>query len=530
MRQAIISNATGAQDIAVIIVRFPSAGTGTTGAGSQHLISSLANFNTYFTAMQSFFTENSFGAMTLNISFFGDGADADGEADATIAQSFLMPGSMSSYGCGDVDAGTGCGTSSGGVGGAVLIRDAISAARATRAATFNTTNFDAVLVMHAGYGNETTSNNGDIWSAFYQEEGIIDDAGGGFIDGAVFPELESSGISSPLGVICHEFGHVLTLPDLYNTSVFGGASVVGSWDLMDAGPYLDGGTNPAHLGAWCKTYLGWATPQVISGRTSVSLQPVESGPATSIVKIPVQNGGAQEYFMVEYRSTTAGNFDQNIAGTGLLIWHVDDDITDAKGFSAVGPDQNRVNTGSPHYGVSIVTANGTTISNVNQGSVGHVFTTGSFTSPKSNNFAGQASGTSVVNIAAGPGISPATFEVINLGVTAGQVIKKAINFPNPAGKGYGHPRGEGHSTLQFHLGRPANQYQINIYTLSGDLVRKIPMSEITLNTDRSVDERWIYEYVWDLRNGSGDHVAPGVYLFLVRADGESKSAKAVIIR
>ena len=48
--------------------------------------------------------------------------------------------------------------------------------------------------------------------------------------------------------------------------------------------------------------------------------------------------------------------------------------------------------------------------------------------------------------------------------------------------------------------------------------------------DRSSDNKFIYEYVWDLTNGDGAHVAPGMYLFLVRADGQSKSAKAVIIR
>src|SRR5260221_9620458 len=125
--------------------------------------------------------------------------------------------------------------------------------------------------MHAGYGNESTSKNGDVWSAFYQEPTVIGGSGPTattFVDGAIFPESESSLITSPLGVMCHEFGHVLTLPDLYNTSVFGGASVVGKWDLMDAGPYLGAGTNPAHMGAWDKTYLGWATPQVASSRAS----------------------------------------------------------------------------------------------------------------------------------------------------------------------------------------------------------------------------------------------------------------------
>ena len=73
-------------------------------------------------------------------------------------------------------------------------------------------------------------------------------------------------------------------------------------------------------------------------------------------------------------------------------------------------------------------------------------------------------------------------------------------------------------------------YEINIYTLSGDIVRKIPKTDIQLSVDRSADRKWVYEYIWDLKNGDGTDIAPGVYLYLVRADGEKKSSKAVIIR
>ncbi len=532
IRAAIIQPASGTKNIAVIIVRFPSAGSSTTGTPT---ITNASNFNTYFNSMKSYYNEVSFNNFHLAVTFFGDTAALGGDPGATTAGSFLMANPMEYYGCGDVDPGcNGVSAAPAGLGGAYLIRDAISAARAgpPLRPLFNSTTYDAVLVMHAGYGNETSSQNGDIWSAFYQEPTVIGAAGGSFVDGATFPELETSGITSPLGVMCHEFGHVLTLPDLYNTAVFGGASVVGKWDLMDAGPYLGGGANPAHMGAWDKTYLGWATPLTASSRASFSITPIELGNnPTSVIKMPVQNGGAQEYFLLEYRSKTAGSYDQQIPGTGLLIWHIDDAITSARGFAATDASlQNRVNTGSPHYGISIVTADGLTISNSNQGVATNAFTdTQNFISPKSDNFSAQPSGVSVVKIA-GVGNATASFEVVNLAVSPGQAIARVINYPNPAGKGYPHPRGEGYTTIQFQLGRPGTDYQVNIYTLSGDLVRKVDKSEITLNTDRSADQKWVYEFDWDMKNGDGRHVAPGVYLFLVRADGVSKSNKAVIIR
>jgi M6 family metalloprotease-like protein len=58
-----------------------------------------------------------------------------------------------------------------------------------------------------------------------------------------------------IGVFCHEFGHAFGLPDLYDTD--GGAEGCGWWDLMSAGNWNQP-TNPAHMGAWSKNFLGWS--------------------------------------------------------------------------------------------------------------------------------------------------------------------------------------------------------------------------------------------------------------------------------
>jgi len=282
--------------------------------------------------------------------------------------------------------------------------------------------------------------------------------------------------------------------------------------------------------AWDKITLGWAVPAIASSRQNVSLNYVETNP--SMLKVPVQNGFPQEYFLVEYRSRSApgASFDRYIPGDGLLIWHIDDAITSSRGINSITPGtQNTVNTGNPHYGVSIVTADGAMISQ-NDGDAGNAFGNGAnFITPRSDTFDGQPSGISLVSIS-GVGSTSASAQVANLVVTAGQSIAKLVNFPNPAGKGHAHPNGEGHTTIQAQLTRPASAYGINIYTLSGDLVRKVGISDVTLNLDRSADAKWVYEYVWDLKNGDGALVSPGAYLYLVRADGVSKSGKIVVIR
>jgi M6 family metalloprotease-like protein len=536
-RAAIIGGTTGIKNVAVIIVQFP-AGNSSLISG-QRTIQSLANIDSYFTSMHNYYDEVSNGNLDLQFRFFGTNSSTNnGDAAAVTAGSYTMPQPMEYYGCGD--EGIGCGatlTASGftvRADGDYLIRDALAAAQADTGGPDSTNGggtFHAVLILHAGNGNETTlSTPGDIWSIFYSDDApIIGPGGGVFTEGAVFPETESSGITSPLGVIAHEFGHQLGLPDIYNTTVAGGASVAGDWDLMDSGPYLGNGANPAHLAPWHKYTLGWSTPTAVSNPGAVTLGYVED--QNAMLKLNTPNGEAGEYFLVEYRSRTSGAlYDRNLPGDGLLIWHLDEDIMRSRGIDANSAVANTVNSGSPHYGMSLVTSDGATISNANQGTAGNAFGNGSiFITPKSDNFAGDPSGVSIVNIS-GIGTATVSMDVAALDVSANQKFSKVANFPNPAGKGYAHPNGPSRTTLQFQITRPAQDYSINIYTLSGDLVRKIGKDDITLNIDRSADLKWVYEYEWDLTNQDGKHVAPGVYLYLMRADGESKSGKAVIIR
>jgi M6 family metalloprotease-like protein len=558
MRAAIIGSALGTKNVAVILVDFPaSACAGCTSGSNTIAVGFLPTIQTYFNNMRTYFQEASYGAMDISFKYFGPNtATVGGDNTPQIAGVYQLAHRMEYYGCGDEGAGCsgvsfpgGLPTGGTNANGDYLIGDALLAARAGHGSTPDTgglTPFDAVIVMHAGNGNETTNSNGDIWSIFYSQDTVITFGGGGFDEGDVVPATEASGITSPLGVMCHEFGHELGLPDEYNTSFNGGTSVVGNWEIMDSGPFDGFGANPAHPGAWDKKFLGWATPQTVGTRASVTI-PTSEKNATGMVLINAPNGVGStcteagvpnqpcEYFLVEYRlrSAVGASFDHNIPGDGLLIWHVDDSLTSSRGIAAGDPGlQNTVNAkvGTDHYGISIVTADGATISNSNQGDAGNAYVTGQiFTSPSSNNFAGQPSGVSLVNIA-GAGTATMTADIVALAVSAGQSISKAVNYPNPAGKGYSHPSGEGHTTIQFQLTRPAQDYSINIYTLSADVVKKIGKDAITLNITRSSDLKWVYEYEWDLKNGDGVHVAPGVYLVLIRADGETKSIKTVVIR
>ncbi len=100
-----------------------------------------------------------------------------------------------------------------------------------------------------------------------------------------------------LGVFCHEFGHDLGLPDLYDTS--GGDNGTGFWSIMSGGSWLNKGfdsigTKPGYMGAWEKLVLGWLDYEVVpfqGAATNVTLgragKPGDN-PGAVVVTLPKQ--------------------------------------------------------------------------------------------------------------------------------------------------------------------------------------------------------------------------------------------------
>ncbi|MCC7264641.1 MAG: M6 family metalloprotease domain-containing protein [Candidatus Latescibacteria bacterium] len=130
------------------------------------------------------------------------------------------------------------------------------------------------------------------------------------------------------GSICHEYGHVLGLPDLYNTAFLSTPHLgpedddagVGRWCLMGWGATgWQGDDGPNSFCAWSRTKMGWAVPlEVVETSADVELEEVSRRGQCGLVGLP----GGLEYFLLEYRRRT-GYYDRHLPGEGLLIWHVD---------------------------------------------------------------------------------------------------------------------------------------------------------------------------------------------------------------
>jgi immune inhibitor A len=120
-----------------------------------------------------------------------------------------------------------------------------------------------------------------------------------------------------ISVFCHEFGHMLGLPDLYARPEVPGMEGVGQWCAMSQ---QIGNGRPQHFSAWSKMQLGWAKPTMIDPRVKqkVVLSPIEDDP-TQCVKIPLRTDGG-EYLLLENRKKKG--WDSELPAEGLLIWRV----------------------------------------------------------------------------------------------------------------------------------------------------------------------------------------------------------------
>jgi len=268
-----------------------------------------------------------------------------------------------------------------------LLRDAVALADADPAVDF--TQYDAVIVFHAGVGSDFMLEEAaldptpyDIPSVYLGLEhlretlggndpaytGIPVEGGASFVNGGtILPETESKrGVEiGMLGISVHQFGHELGLPSLFNTK--NGRPAIGKWGVMGVGFANFNSIIPAEPCAWSKVYMGWETPVVVQNGSNLAVAASRAPSGTKIYKVPVT---PYEYFLIENRSTDynedglnvvqgvsgviieVDDYDYDIPGPGMLIWHIDERII------AAGLAANAVNTDPARRGVDLEEADG----------------------------------------------------------------------------------------------------------------------------------------------------------------------------
>jgi len=223
---------------------------------------------------------------------------------------------------------------------------------------------DNIMVAHSGPGAEEGSKTEFVWSHSWALGSFTRNYDGVTISPYIIqPETRSYGMVG-IGVFCHEFGHALGMPDLYDTNDSNGDSEgLGNWCLMASGSWLNHEKTPAMMSAWVRAKLGWISPAEISAAGDYTLSPASTGTQCYQIKTPNSN----EYFLLENRYKTG--FDASLPGSGLAIFHVntnkynnDDennkvtDLEEADGKNQLDKNTNRGDAGDVFPGSSNNTA------------------------------------------------------------------------------------------------------------------------------------------------------------------------------
>ncbi len=381
-----------------------------------------------------------------------------------------------------------------------------------------------LLLVHAGPGAEETGSKTDIWSHKWQlsdpifgSPGPIQTQDGVSVDlFSVQPERFRDGGLITIGVFCHEFGHLLGLPDLYDTDY--SSSGLGGFCLMAAGgwgrasesePY---GSSPVHPCAWCKYLLGWTTPDSVEPGTVDSVFariPAVAGTPCAFRLLENPGGpdwlygrfGNGEYFLVENRQRIG--FDRGLPGSGLLILHVDETRPN-------NDDERRPLVGilradrSPSY----------VLGPGDRGSDAHLWKesdTGvrNFTTPSTAFYDGVPTGVVIEKIAASDSVMAAVLKIAPL------FLGRVYAFPNPVipSRGGVPAKIVYTPTDSFRLAEKYPGFNVRIYNLAGEPVRKLDREPEEINRRH----RAAY---WDLRNEQGKPVTSGLYIYIIEIEEE----------
>ena len=179
-------------------------------------------------------------------------------------------------------------------------------------------NVDFVFVVYAGYGESQGGPTESIWPKMldmtYETWNTYD----GLFLGVAACTCELHGnegsVIDGVGTFCHEFSHILGLPDIYDTGTIPNGMGMMAWDVMDIGMYNDDTRKPACYTAMDLFTVGWLQAEVLDApELNVALKP---GDARFIVNPANPN----EYYTLENRQQVG--WDSGLPAHGLIVSHI----------------------------------------------------------------------------------------------------------------------------------------------------------------------------------------------------------------
>ena len=227
---------------------------------------------------------------------------------------------------------------------------------------------DFVYVVYAGFGEADGGGENTIWPHQWtlRAAAINLKLDGKTVDRyACGSELSFwSKLYAGIGTFCHEFSHVLGLPDFYETNnPQTGIHTLCDWDLLDYGPYNNDGNTPPSYSAYERFYMGWLTPRMLTKPENVTLYPINEDGGSSLListtnthNMSGWNPDPTKYYLLEVHNLDG--WDAPLPGPGMLITKVDFDYS--KWFNnavncdaqAMGMDMMEAKTNTSRYGAA----------------------------------------------------------------------------------------------------------------------------------------------------------------------------------
>ena len=215
---------------------------------------------------------------------------------------------------------------------------------------------DFVFVIYAGYGEADGGASTTIWPHawnLYKKAGKMCKVDDKIVDlYACGNELDNySKTHTGIGTFCHEFSHVLGLPDLYVTNT-ATHPTLNEWDIMDYGPYNNDGNTPPSFSAYERFFMGWLQPRLITEPENITLEEINSSNTALMItesdsaNLIGNDPNPTTFYMLENRQQEG--WDEYLPGHGMMLTKIQ--------YNYNRWYQNTVNNLSSKMGVDLVEA------------------------------------------------------------------------------------------------------------------------------------------------------------------------------
>lgn len=219
---------------------------------------------------------------------------------------------------------------------------------------------DMIYFIFAGNGANYSGNDSRLWwphrsvvvssdyRSYLEKDGVVLWDYASSVELYGYTGYPSSVTIDGIGTICHEFSHVLGLPDFYDADYEQGggqSNDPGEWSVMAGGSYNNNGRTPVGYGLFERYAVGFATPEVINATGSYTLDKL----AATNSGYRINSNDKSEFFILENRQQSG--WDAYLPGHGMLVFRVDSSSVNIW-------DRNEVNNNPNHNYYELVRANG----------------------------------------------------------------------------------------------------------------------------------------------------------------------------